>query len=78
VRHVLFSWQPPNPDTFSRQRSVIHHSREHVSTAVECSGGALYTTTSNALHCTWRCKAWMQLLDHGNLFYEVLYALLLC
>ncbi|CAI9603989.1 unnamed protein product, partial [Staurois parvus] len=37
----------------ARQRSVIHHTREHISTAVESSGGVLYTTASNALHCTW-------------------------
>ena len=33
-------------------RNVIRHSRERVSTALESSGGMLYTTASNALHCT--------------------------
>lgn len=28
---------------------------------------------SKALHCTWWCKAWMQLLGNGNPFPEVLY-----
>ena len=53
------------------------HSRECVSTALESSGGVLYTTASDALHCTWRCMAWMQLLGHGNPFHEALYALFL-
>ncbi|CAI9622115.1 unnamed protein product [Staurois parvus] len=36
----------------ARQRSVIHHSREHISTAPESSGSMLYTTASDDLHCT--------------------------
>lgn len=38
------SLQPPNPDPFhrtARQRIVIHHSREHVATALQSSGGVL-------------------------------------
>jgi len=45
----------------ARWRSVIRHSRERVSTALESSGGVLYTTASDALHCTWWCMALMQL-----------------
>ena len=37
----------------ARWRSAIAHSREHASTALESSGGVLYTTASHALHCTW-------------------------
>ncbi|CAI9614855.1 unnamed protein product, partial [Staurois parvus] len=48
------------------QRSVIHHSTEHVSTALESSYSLLYTTASHTLLCTWRCKPWMQLLSHGG------------
>ncbi len=40
---------------FMRWRSVIRHSRERVSTALESSVGVLYTTASDALHCTWWC-----------------------
>ncbi|CAI9615194.1 unnamed protein product [Staurois parvus] len=32
---------------------MIHHSREHVSTALESSGSMLYTTAFRALYCTW-------------------------
>ncbi|CAI9578026.1 unnamed protein product, partial [Staurois parvus] len=60
----------------ARQRSLICHSRELVSTALESSGGMFNTTASDSLHCTWRCMAWMQLLGHGNPFHEALYALL--
>ncbi|CAI9542305.1 unnamed protein product [Staurois parvus] len=35
---------------------------EHVSTALESSGGVLFITASGTLHCTWCWKAWMQLL----------------
>ena len=42
----------------ARWRSTIGHSRERVSTALESSGGMLYTTASNALHCTCWCMAW--------------------
>ena len=36
----------------ARWRSAIFHSRDRVSTALESSGGVLYTTASNTLHCT--------------------------
>ena len=36
----------------ARWRSTIRHSRERISTALESSGDVLYTTASNALHCT--------------------------
>lgn len=39
---VMFSWQPPNPD------SVIHHSRERISAALECDGAVIYTTAYDA------------------------------
>ena len=58
-------------------RSVIRHSRERVSTALEHSGGVLYSIASDTLDCTWWCMAWMQLLGHGNPFHEALYALFL-
>lgn len=50
VRQVPFSWHPPNPPLSDCQ---IHHSREHVSTDLGSSGSMLYTTASDALHCTW-------------------------
>ena len=77
VRQVPFSWQPPNSDIhqIARWRSVIRRSRERVPTALESSGGVLYTTASNVLHCTWWCMAWMQLLGHGKPFHEALYTL---
>ncbi|CAI9603109.1 unnamed protein product, partial [Staurois parvus] len=55
VRQVPFSWQLPNTDfhRIARQRSVIHHSRELVSTALESSGGVLYTTAAEALADLW-------------------------
>ena len=37
----------------ARWRSAIGQSRGHASTALESSGGVLYTTASHALHCTW-------------------------
>ncbi|CAI9553512.1 unnamed protein product [Staurois parvus] len=47
---------PGNHQTQTRpldcRRSVIGHSREHVSTALKSSGVVLYTTASDALHCT--------------------------
>ncbi|CAI9623043.1 unnamed protein product [Staurois parvus] len=36
----------------ARQRTVIRHSREHISTTLQSSGGVLYTTACGALHCT--------------------------
>ncbi len=47
--------------TEAKHRSVIRHPTEHVSTAPESSGSMLYTTPSNAWHCTWWCKGYMQL-----------------
>ncbi len=52
----------------AKQRSVICHSTQHISTAPDSSGDVLYTTISNALHCT--CEACMQLLGHGNPFHK--------
>ncbi len=43
----MFTWHPPNPDLAIRQRGMILHSTEHISTAPESSGGVLYTTPSN-------------------------------
>ena len=37
-----------------------NHQTQTVSTALESSGGVLYTTASDALHCTCWCMAWMQ------------------
>jgi hypothetical protein len=37
----------------ARLWSVIHYSRERVSTAQESNGGELYATPANACHCTW-------------------------
>ncbi|CAI9576531.1 unnamed protein product, partial [Staurois parvus] len=59
---VLATVKPKHIHRISRQRSVISYSREHVSTGLESSGGVLYTTASEVLHCTGRYKAWMQLL----------------
>jgi len=50
---LLATAKPRLVHWIARQRSVIGHSREHVSTALESSGGVLYTTASDALHCTW-------------------------
>ncbi|CAI9554475.1 unnamed protein product [Staurois parvus] len=50
---VLATSKPRHVHQIARQRSVIGHSREHASTALEYSGGMLYTTASDALHCTW-------------------------
>ncbi len=74
---ILETAKPRLVHQIARWRSVICHSRERISTALESSGGVLYTTASNALHCTWWCMAWMQLLGHGNPFHEALYALFL-
>ena len=38
----------------------IRHYREHVSTALESSGGVLYTIASDLLHCTCWYSAWMR------------------
>lgn len=45
VRKVLFSLQPPNPD------SSIRQSREQISTSLESSSAMLYTAASNAFYC---------------------------
>lgn len=45
----------------ARLRSMICHSREHISTALESGGGVLYINASDSLFCIWGCKAWMQL-----------------
>jgi hypothetical protein len=37
----------------ARWWSVIHHSRECISTAPESNGGELYTTPANNWHCAW-------------------------
>uniref|UniRef100_A0A667ZGL3 Transmembrane protein 214 n=1 Tax=Myripristis murdjan TaxID=586833 RepID=A0A667ZGL3_9TELE len=74
---LLATAKPRLVHQIARRGSGIRHSREHVSTALESSGGVLYTTASDTLHCAWLCKAWMQLLGHGNPFHEALYALFL-
>jgi len=75
---LLATANPRLVHQIARWRSAIRHSRERVSTALESSGGVLYTTALDALHCTWWCMAWMQPLVHGNPFHEALYALFLC
>ena len=50
----------------ARWWSVIHHSKERVSTAPESNGGELYTTPADAWHCAWWSYACVQLLGHGN------------
>ena len=72
---LLATTKPRLVHQSARWRSSIRQSREHVSTALESSGCVLYTTASNALHCTCWCMVWMQLLSHGNPFHEALYAL---
>ena len=48
---LLATAKPRLINQIARWRSAIRHSREHVSfTALESSGGVLYTTASNALH----------------------------
>ncbi|CAI9621784.1 unnamed protein product [Staurois parvus] len=42
--------RPSDCQTEKRDSSL---QRTHDSTALESSGGVLYTTASNALHCTW-------------------------
>jgi hypothetical protein len=37
----------------TRWWSLIHHSRECVSTAPESNGGKLYSTPVDAWHCAW-------------------------
>ena len=66
---LLATAKPRLVHQIARSRSVISHSRECVSTALESSGGVLYTTASSALHCTCWCMAWMQLRGHGNPFH---------
>lgn len=41
---------------------LICHCREYMSTALESSSNMLDSTASDALHCAWWCKTWMQLL----------------
>ncbi|CAI9584161.1 unnamed protein product, partial [Staurois parvus] len=50
---LLATVKPRHVHQIARQRSVFLHSREHVSTALESNGDVLYTTSSDALHCTW-------------------------
>lgn len=54
VRHISLSWHCQTQTCLSdcQMGSVIS-----ICTALEASGGVLYATASNALHCTWRCKA---------------------
>ena len=49
---LLTTTKPRLVHQIARWRSAIRHSRECVSTALESSGGVLYTTASDALHCT--------------------------
>ncbi|MEQ2197424.1 hypothetical protein XENOCAPTIV_029236 [Xenoophorus captivus] len=46
VKARFFLW-------IARQRDMTRHSREHVSTALESLGAVLYTTASDAMHCSW-------------------------
>ncbi len=52
---------PPNftrlTNLIAKQRRVICHSTQQISSAPDSSGDVLYTTISNALHCT--CEACM-------------------
>ncbi|CAI9579748.1 unnamed protein product, partial [Staurois parvus] len=50
---LLATAKPRHIHRIARQRSVIHHSREQISTASESSSGMLYTTAFEALHCIW-------------------------
>ena len=50
---LLATAKPRLVHQIARWRSAIHHSRERVSTALESSGSVLYTTASDALHCTY-------------------------
>lgn len=47
--------------TEAKHRNVICQPTDQDSTAPESSGSMLYTTPSNAWHCTWWCKGYMQL-----------------
>ncbi|CAI9546460.1 unnamed protein product, partial [Staurois parvus] len=52
VRQVPFPWQQPNPDTSNglpdREEQFITLEK-HISTALESSGGMLYTTVFDTL-----------------------------
>jgi hypothetical protein len=58
---LLASAKPRSPVWTARGWSVIHHAKEHVSTAPESNGGELYTTPANAWHCAWLSQACMRL-----------------
>ena len=51
---LLATTKPRLIHQIARWRSALRHSRECVSTALESSGSVLYTTASDALHCTCR------------------------
>jgi len=53
LKGVLSGWGQDSKQASQVPPHMIHHSREHVSNALESSGGVLYTTASDALHCTW-------------------------
>ena len=59
---LLATVKPRLIHQIARWRSAVNHSRECLSTALDSSGGMLYTTASDPLHCTCWCMAWMQLL----------------
>jgi hypothetical protein len=61
---LLASAKPRFVCRTARWWSVIHHSREHVSTAPESNDVKLYTTPANAWNCVW-------LLSHGNFQWRV-------
>ena len=51
---VTLSWHPPKPRPVhqaARQRHLIRHSTEYVSTTTESSGSVLYTNPSDTWHC---------------------------
>ena len=66
IRKVPFSWQPPNPGPSIRLPDGGARFVTPENTSLESSGGMLYTTASDTLHCTCWCMAWMQLLGHGT------------
>ena len=49
---ILATAKPRLVHQIDRWRSMIHQSRERISTALESRGGKLQTTASDALHCT--------------------------
>lgn len=66
VKILLASSKPSLAHQAAKQRSMICHSTEHVSTAPESSSCMLYTNPFDVWHCTRCYEACMQLCVRGN------------